>query len=621
MPETQTKQMWNDFCGARKSYERLLLLQPHIRVSGLWQKDYRFFVVCPDLQDGLLTHDGQPLNEWWNDSARVLCAPMELVSAVPEGAVRLPERDIDELANLRGTPLTIPDIETLLGVALPCGFPAFGLETIQSDAFLYVETALSPAQTRLLYQHFEPIGADLHLKVIVDPARSKSHAPVAVTGGGMNLVTSKRLAASFGAAAKVALEEDEDFWMRNRTKLFTGGIDATADLVPKAFRPDAGSCLVDASVFPPANLRTYLSLYNKILIVMPLDIAYTKALEALRATEDEVVELASRGRVQFVMPQSVHRYPPQLVSRLAELDNKPILLSRRLATLTVSDARRRIPFLYPPFGVADRRSMLEEFLAIANDAPTETAKAIAVELGRIWCSAEEQIYFLGAMGTGLEGIGPLLAARIKAVTGSQVLLEMYRAAASVEWAAALGASVFPIQIDTYSDEAAVGLCASTYSGVPIETPGPIGRTEIVIESLLALDDDAPIIEVADVFSGHDTDRLRKLVYGAVRSSSTAEELQKLVNGMNQRVKQFDHRMSHQTRSDFLALAGALAVFVPGVPLLKFLNLGTYLLKQVFQNAQPNSATTKRVVDWLRATNAWTTSDVVLVSRLRKDLKS
>ena len=435
----------------------------------------------------------------------------------------------------------------------------------------------------------------------------------------MNLVTSKRLAASFGAAARVALEEDEDFWMRNRTKLFTGEIGATDNLVPKAFKPDAGSCLVDASVFRPANLRTYLSLYNKILIVMPLDMAYANALEALRATEDEVVELASRGRVQFLMPQSIHRYPPRLVSRLTELDNKPVLLSRRLATLTVRDARRRIPLLYPPFGIADRRSMLEEFLAIANDAPTETAKAVAFELGRIWCTAEEQIYFLGAMGTGLEGIGPLLAARIKAVTGSQVLLEMYRAAASVEWAAALGASVFPIQIDTYSDEAAVGICASIYSGVAIETAGPIGRSEIVIESLLALDDDAPIIEVADVFSGHDTDRLRKLVYGAVRSSSTVEELQRLVNEINQRVKQFDRLVDHQTRADFLALAGALAGFIKGIPPLQYISLGTYILRQVFQNAQPNNTATKRVVDWLRAANAWTTSDVVLVSRLRRDL--
>ena len=223
------------------------------------------------------------------------------------------------------------------------------------------------------------------------------------------------------------------------------------------------------------------------------------------------------------------------------------------------------------------------------------------------------------MGTGLEGIGPLLAARIRAATGTQVFLEMYRAGASVEWAAALGASVFPIQIDTYSDEAAVELCASTYSGVPIEAPGPIGRSEIVIESLLAVDDDAPIIEVAEVFSGHDTDR--KLVYGAVRSSSTAEELQKLVNEINQRVKQFDHRVGHQTRADFLALAGALAGFVTGIPPLQYIPLGTYILRQVFQNAEPNSAPTKRVVDWLRAANAWTTSDVVLVSRLRKNLKS
>jgi hypothetical protein len=80
MSGTQNKQAWTDFYGARKSYERLLLLQPHLRVSGLWQKDQFFFVVCPNLEDGLLTHDGQPLETWWDESARTLGVPMQLVA-------------------------------------------------------------------------------------------------------------------------------------------------------------------------------------------------------------------------------------------------------------------------------------------------------------------------------------------------------------------------------------------------------------------------------------------------------------------------------------------------------------------------------------------------------------
>ena len=158
----------------------------------------------------------------------------------------------------------------------------------------------------------------------------------------------------------------------------------------------------------------------------------------------------------------------------------------------------------------------------------ETGEALAIALGEIWSSAEEQIHFRGAMATGLEGVGRLLAAMIKALTGRELLLEMYHAGSSVEWAAALNASVFPIQIEHYSTEEAVQLCAGAYSGVPIKTPGSIGSTEIVVKSLLALDDDAPILDVVGAFSGHDTDRLRKIVFGAVRSKSTAEQLRKVI---------------------------------------------------------------------------------------------
>jgi len=82
--------------------------------------------------------------------------------------------------------------------------------------------------------------------------------------GDIELVPARRLPKNFSQQVKALVEADEDHWVINRNRLLgaqTQQIDA-----PKPFDADTSKCLIDASAFPPRNLRTALTLYGEVQI-------------------------------------------------------------------------------------------------------------------------------------------------------------------------------------------------------------------------------------------------------------------------------------------------------------------------------------------------------------------
>ncbi len=233
--------------------------------------------------------------------------------------------------------------------------------------------------------------------------------------------------------------------------------------------------------------------------------------------------------------------------------------------------------------------------------------------------------FRGAMATPFNGVTALAAAVLKEITGQDRLLELGVAASSVEWAAALSATIFPVEPKNYSAQTATEFCASLYSGVNREAAARSpGDVETVVEGLLALDNDAPILKVEEAFSGNDVDRLNKVVYRLSGADVTPDGLRKAIAEINDRVKAYDSRSERQMRVNLVALLGALgtaASLVLNPPEVKLLPLGAWLVNYLFRDAEPESAVGKTLVDWARGLNAWTTGDVVLVSRVRRNLDS
>ena len=612
---------------ARWSYERLLLLQPHVGVEGLWKMGKHFFAVCPELDHGLKTEDGQSLDDWFRNSGRAVGSPIRLVSAPPKNAVRVQERTAVELAELLGAPLTVRDMFVELALTLPKEFPEFDFTTSPPNALVSVSRALTKKEEDELRAAFSKLGSALNLKIEVDSPRLSTPLQFYYKhgAGDIDLMPSRLFPRLLSQQLTRLWEDDEDFWIDHRVSVLASDLRDPKALLPSSFMRKGSCCVVNAAVFPTKNLRTYLTLYRRVIIVMPLDLRYREILSSLRVSEDELVELAKRGRVQFLVTQSPHRYPLRLLEGLAEAAPDTLLFSRRLAAATIAEARRRIPLLYPPLGIAERSYLLRSVSSVKNSpALGNLARGVIPELARIWASAEEAVHRRGAMATPALGVGPLLASLFQHATGRDLFIELFSASGPVEWGAVLGATVFPVETGGYSEQAASELCASVYSGVRDEpVPTSLGNVETIVQGILSLDNDAPILEMEQAFSHSDPDCVGDLAQRIATNSVNAEFLEAAIRQFNDRVKAYDNRTECLRRWDICGLAGAVAAAgaaFTGHPAAGIVALGAWLGKYLLINADPSRDPGGRVLDWLRGINAWTTGDIVLVSRLRERLK-
>ncbi|MBU3198506.1 hypothetical protein LL037_18735 [Clostridium estertheticum] len=65
--------------------------------------------------------------------------------------------------------------------------------------------------------------------------------------------------------------------------------------------------MINASVFPQADIRNYLSIYKTLIIAPPLEGCEDEFLSSLGVKLDELIELVMLGRINFVVPQSIDR--------------------------------------------------------------------------------------------------------------------------------------------------------------------------------------------------------------------------------------------------------------------------------------------------------------------------
>jgi hypothetical protein len=430
---------------ARWSYEQLLMQQPHIDFHGLWRKGYHHYILCPDVESAR-TAEGEDLRRWFDHSCRAITAPVELVASCPPDAERVPERSSAERALLAGAPRNRRDLLVDLGLLLPLEFPPFTIDNPDADIVMVTHRALTPDETAQTRSAYTSLGYHVPLKFSVDTKRNPEHEEFrhSVGQGDIALIPSRRLASKAGRELRFLVEDDEQFWVENRNAVLTTFHTKPATLLPDAWASTRSlSCLVDATVFAPDNMRAYLSLYDTVYLALPIASAFEQNCAALGVTSGELLQLVQTGRVKVILPQSVDRYPVQWLNSAAEAASGNLLLSRRLAAATISDARRRMPFLFAPLSPTERYGLLHALAIHAQDLVGEAKRQqfvrFVAELGSAWSQAEWSVQSRGAMGTSHVGIGCVASAIYEQVTGQDLRLELWTAAQKVEWAAALGA--------------------------------------------------------------------------------------------------------------------------------------------------------------------------------------
>lgn len=602
---------------ARLSYERFILRQPNVIVEGLWKKDDKFYVVCPRL-DSQMTKDGEPLIEWFDYNCRNIGSSIDLVLTAPPDAIQIPARTMLEIAEMNGSFMNSRSMHVQLAIMLPADFPDFNFTTKFPDAFIYFADALSDNQESILRDIYNRLTCYLGmtLKIIIDPDKANILKPFRYpkVQGDIDIMPGKMAPKAWGAALRARMEEDDSFWAKNRVSILSTDINETRKFLPSEFVNDKSKCFIN-TLAPSGNLRSLIPLYKRILVTMPLDIQYERALDHWNVGESELIELANRGRLQFILPQSIDRYPIRLVNSLAELDCNSMMLSRQLAAANIVDTRRRFPLLYPPLDVEQRKWILKMLCSLKGPV-SKFGEIIASILGECWASFDV-LQDRGAMATSILGIGRILAAIYKAVSGTDFLIEFTHAGSSIEWGSLLGADIFPYESKEYSEYNNVSLCASIYSGIENSAkPKQLGKIETVVQGLRMVKNDASILELEEAFPDSDTDNLRKIIE-KITSGSSPEEMNADIEKFNWQIDQFQYRKEALAELEVSTMAGALKacqLMTSHKP--EYIHLGMWVVSLLFEHFDPSLYVSQQVLDYMNAAVTWTPKDVVLIARSR-----
>jgi len=606
-----------DKFNARYAYESLLLMQPHIEFGGLWARDDRFLVSCSSLDKSPLTCDGKQLRDWFHHSCRPVCCPIEITSKVPDGYELINERNESELARLFGEPLTLSELYRELYITLPKSFPLGPIESGAGKVIVSVSRLLTPDEESEINIAFANIGIYFDIEIANSTEDSESNNDKALTGSfdGLTLVLSKSIKGKVPNSILSSYEEDEEFWIDNRVNVFSSDICSRKDVLKPPFLRKTSACFIDATVFPPKNIRTYLPIYQRLIISMPLATHFIPALDAFSVQEADLLHLIERGRVQFILPQSIERYNLDFIAKVIEINPNSILFSRRLAAASVAETRSRLPFLYPPFGASAKRDLLRLLVSISEPKIKPIGEVLAKNLSQGWVGMERNISNRGGMGTANNGVGTMIGELIHTVAGKDLRLELITSSMSIEWAAAVGATYCPIENNGYSDFNTANLCASLYSGVR-NSPlvNPMKSLEPFMEGLLTLNNDAPVLEVDDIFTSSDIDRLGRYLKGMAGFDDPSAE----IGILNEKIRKFETNQNRINRLDILGLGGvAVATAMTGNQYVPF---GLWIAQYILQNADPSRDVGGKAIDWIRAINTRSSTDAVLVSRLRSRIK-
>ena len=282
---------------ARQVYDAFLLGAPLVPVEGLFKRGQQYFLVCPVLD--MKRSDGRTVQEWFDHSVRPAAHPIYLVKQRPEGSEELPPRTASEIADSYGVSRTLHSALRDLALLLPTGFPFIGVRVEEREMYVAVERELQPDEHAALAVLLSRIGDALPFHVEVTPVPTTAYK----RPQGIELTPSRLVRSSLPKPLYDLVEDDEAFWRDNYQAAMRGEL--SLGKIVQAPLGLGEACLV-GSTFVPENLRSYLSLYPKVVLTMPLAERVDAILEGLAVTRGELVSLAHLGHVHFA-GASVHR--------------------------------------------------------------------------------------------------------------------------------------------------------------------------------------------------------------------------------------------------------------------------------------------------------------------------
>lgn len=597
------------------SYERLRLLQPHIKTTGIYRVGDKYTIHCenPDLL--AIEGNGTSVKEVFNYVIRVAGCPVTISNIIPDNATRINERSYNEIINLKGTPFNIFDLNKQLSLLLPSEFPMFWLDFNNNNQVLDVKIKRKLSkEEQIRFEHSvnKLISDNAKINYIFEQslnvaAKESNHDPLSIS-------VSRFSNQSFSKDLMEKWELDEQIWSDNKEILFTNRENSKTQFNQ---REEKASCLINGQMATADNIRNYLTLFDELQIILPIESMYLDFITALGVTEEELIKLIELGKVKLILPQSIFRYKTDLLEKAVAIDPSSIVLSRELACKTITDLKTRNPLLFVPNNLEEKQAILQELLDLASKRHDEGfwLNSLVKDLSNSWSSMHELLSVRGALGTFNVGLGPFISSMINNISGKDYFLEIMQASNSIEWAAATGAVLCPTGPLALNEQN----LAFLYSGVKQDWKLEIETTpNIATGKILTLAHHVPVIDLAQTFTGSEVRRFRALI-GDLTHNKTAQEIDVIVSNFNESVKQYERNKRRLDSWDVKGVGLDLTQEIANTAI----PFSGFITKQIGRLIEKNGERYEsigKVVDKVQAKLSRTSPNIVLVSRMRDKVK-
>jgi hypothetical protein len=341
----------------------------------------------------------------------------------------------------------------------------------------------------------------------------------------------------------------------------------------------------------------------------------------------ELGTLVELGRCKIVLPFPLDRYAPDMIEAIADVDSNALILSRTLATRTITVGQNKDPLLYAPFSASQKAKLLSLLDLLPQRVPGFEG-VLSASYAAVLKNQHHGFMMNGATACLGSGIGAYLGELIYRMRGQDARLELGVAGASVEWALGLGSALIPRSFGEGYDETnnchSVASFISRSRGKPVD---PVAkRMHTVVDGLLALAD-VPATEVARNFNGTNAQRFRSLATRLLHEAPTQADMEDAVRQINAETRVFERRQSRLKKWK-LDTAAVLVLTKPLADTVDervgyYASTGAAWLYELLKDRMPSQVQEEigTMVAIMQGLMLGSSLDAVIVSRSRAEMNS
>lgn len=586
---------------------------------NLFEKDFKFVIAIGDIGSKLVS-----VAEYFDKNIRPVTANISIVADAPsEFTPVLVEATVQDDMWSVYSPLSVSDLNQMLAL-IAKDVPKGGIDFVHDTCrWQFQHFGIDDTGRRAVREACAVLGIDEEIDFIeVKPSLPTPGADEAARrfADGLAIGTRHSVPATNHVFRRL-VERDEDTWrsfVKERMKRGAGIRKPSMAL--RGFE-----CLYDTRDDGPIQLAELLTLYDVVNVVPGPDKTW---LERHKLTLADLEVMTALRRVRLVLPESILRYPDDVIQAAISNTSESLVLSRDLATRVLLNGEKKDPLLYGPFTTDERTSLLRRLHEAAPDDAFKT-------LLSTYCSSFIQHgleYAVRGANAGYSiGIGAFLGEVMYRLRGIDARIEMSVTGAAMEWSMGLGAAYVPRHMHGFDETHNASIIASHVSRSRFVPTKPLtNRMHTVVDGLLAMTG-VPPVEVAKNFSSSTVSSFRQVAMKLLNGPSSVDELSETVRKLNEDVRAFERRKDMLTKwrvdTAMVGLATKLVMDPLDVQFGPWTSYFTSLIAGYLYDTLKNSKAfdtlggiSREVVDIFVGLAFSPSNDAVIMSRARASLK-